>query len=741
MPFKFRWPFHWPRRKRVAEPLAAPPTPAAPVEPTPAAPQDAAWRVPSPVAPPERPFAYTPEPGEGPDLGAELLGRLPQLSTPPTLGQLGGLPAMAQALPAVDRFLQQMPAAPVQRLLEGAWSEISQFTTALPSLSALGEAPVETSTPGFPEQLEAGGGAGLTDVLPPLGSLPGQASAISGEAPVLAAGPQTPAPPPVVQIIHEAGPAAAAPDMPVLRAAAPPASPGDQPAAQAGAPATPVAPSGPLLTPVPRAPEQAAGLAAMLQVISVESTLTGNVLPPIAAEYFPVLRELVPYAPVWRAAEEPAAPGAAPAPSEERVSPVQRAAIESQRGQGRPLEPAVRQRFESAYGASLNDVRVHTGQAAHATTQSLNAIAFASGPDLFFAHNTYQPQSGAGLGLLGHELAHVVQQQYGVAGDPDTLRPADDRYERQADQLAASALAAPSVTPTPLSAAPVQRALVGHFVPAEAEPPMPGTPGALLDRAGARGEGDRPLSVGGAAGAEAADDRPVQRFGLGDLGGLARQLPSAPSLPTGLPTEMPSLTEAADRVSGLTSQLPSAGGLLGQMGSLGNLAGGLPSAGGLGQMASGLASQLPSLPSGLPSLANLPSSLGGLTDQLPALPGGLGQLTGGLPGLGGGLPSLGDLPPLPGLGGPAGAAGLPSLDGLQLPDMPLAEGLGGAASAAGGTLQAGQQALGSLTSLASSASELPAAPPLPSLEKITEHIWKEVQRRLKVERERSRGLA
>jgi len=44
----------------------------------------------------------------------------------------------------------------------------------------------------------------------------------------------------------------------------------------------------------------------------------GNVLP--AREYYPVLRELVPYAPVWRQAEDATPAGrAAPAPSEERV--------------------------------------------------------------------------------------------------------------------------------------------------------------------------------------------------------------------------------------------------------------------------------------------------------------------------------------------------------------------------------------------------------------------------------------
>jgi hypothetical protein len=55
---------------------------------------------------------------------------------------------------------------------------------------------------------------------------------------------------------------------------------------------------------------------------------------------------------------------------------------------------------------------------------------------------------------------------------------------------------------------------------------------------------------------------------------------------------------------------------------------------------------------------------------------------------------------------------------------------------------AGQQALGTITGVGPSGSDAaPAAPALPSLDKLTEHVWKEVQRKLKIERERSRGLA
>ncbi len=68
--------------------------------------------------------------------------------------------------------------------------------------------------------------------------------------------------------------------------------------------------------------------------------------------------------------------------------------------------------LEKAFGGNaLDDVRVHQGPAAPA----LGAHAYAQGSDLHFA-----PGGGASGGsLLGHELAHVVQQREGrVAASP-----------------------------------------------------------------------------------------------------------------------------------------------------------------------------------------------------------------------------------------------------------------------------------------------------------------------------------
>jgi hypothetical protein len=677
VPFKFKWPSRWPwQRPRPAEQAqSVAPAPAEPPSAPPGMPgqpplaHERPGRAPEPVLPSAAEgFAWLPAPGEAEpatfELGRELLDRLPQLSTPPTLGRQGGLPAMAQTLPAVDRFMEHLPGPPVQRLLAGSLEQLGEFTASLTALASLGRLGAEPGAPAFPAELPTP--TSLTDVLPPLGALPGQAAAVSGQAPELS--PTPPAPREIVRIL----------------------TPPSPPAASAGA-----APPGAAPIAVPAAFE-APSLWPLTRVLPPEQTLTGNILP--AVEGPPIQRELRPGTPAGLGElVEPAAPPG------ERVTPAQRQAIESQRGQGQPLAPEIRQRFEPAYGQTLAGVRVHTGQAAHAAAESLNAIAFASGADLFFTQSAFQPSSPQGLNLIGHELAHVVQQQYGLPGDPDALRPADDAFERKADRLAASALETPLAAPAPEAAAgpPVQRAIVGTFQPLTSSPAGPaGAAPASLQRAEAPAAANRPLT----AILPEAEPAPVQRFSFGELGGLARDIQSqGASLPASLPSELPSLGGVTERVSGLTDQLSNPASMLSglggmpSLGSLGSLAQGLPSA-------SALTSMLPALPSGLPSLGSLPGSIGDLAGMIPGAAGALPAVQSALGGLGGGLPlpSLGGLAQnipgsLTGLlpavqGGLPGAGALPSLGGLGLPEMPLAEGLGGLGQAAGGLAGAGQEA-------------------------------------------------
>jgi hypothetical protein len=88
---------------------------------------------------------------------------------------------------------------------------------------------------------------------------------------------------------------------------------------------------------------------------------------------------------------------------------------------GQALEPGTRAFMESHLGHDFRDVRVHTDATAAASARALDARAYTFGREIVFASGEYAP-SAAGLRLLAHELAHVVQQSAGVPViqcDPD----------------------------------------------------------------------------------------------------------------------------------------------------------------------------------------------------------------------------------------------------------------------------------------------------------------------------------
>lgn len=101
---------------------------------------------------------------------------------------------------------------------------------------------------------------------------------------------------------------------------------------------------------------------------------------------------------LYRTAAEDEAQGA--------PAPVQNAVQEN----GKPLEDDVRSDFESRFGTDFSEVRVHTGATADAAANAINAEAFTTGNDIFFANGAYDPDSNSGKELLAHELTHVVQQ-------------------------------------------------------------------------------------------------------------------------------------------------------------------------------------------------------------------------------------------------------------------------------------------------------------------------------------------
>jgi hypothetical protein len=94
--------------------------------------------------------------------------------------------------------------------------------------------------------------------------------------------------------------------------------------------------------------------------------------------------------------------------------------------------------MEQFLQTDLTSVRVHVGPQA----PSIGALAFTNGSNLYFAPGQYQPHTSRGLYLLGHELAHVVQQRQGrVIGIPgsDLSVVRDRTLDAEANRIALQA--------------------------------------------------------------------------------------------------------------------------------------------------------------------------------------------------------------------------------------------------------------------------------------------------------------
>lgn len=103
-------------------------------------------------------------------------------------------------------------------------------------------------------------------------------------------------------------------------------------------------------------------------------------------------------------------------------------------GPGEPLPDPVRRQMESFFATSFADVRVHQGPQAAA----LGALAFTQGSHLYFARGQFDPGTPRGRQLIGHELAHVVQQRAGRVRNPFGAGVAvvqDRGLEAEADRL------------------------------------------------------------------------------------------------------------------------------------------------------------------------------------------------------------------------------------------------------------------------------------------------------------------
>ncbi len=110
---------------------------------------------------------------------------------------------------------------------------------------------------------------------------------------------------------------------------------------------------------------------------------------------------------------------------------------------GHTLPIATRGPLENHFQADLSSVRVHTGNADAQSADSLGAIAYTSGSDIYFARGMYALSTSNGQRLLAHEVAHVVQQGSGKQPSIATksasgarIGAPDDGLEVEADQAA-----------------------------------------------------------------------------------------------------------------------------------------------------------------------------------------------------------------------------------------------------------------------------------------------------------------
>lgn len=115
------------------------------------------------------------------------------------------------------------------------------------------------------------------------------------------------------------------------------------------------------------------------------------------------------------------------------------AAAMSGQNSGRPLDASARAFMEPRFGRDFGDVQIHTDASAGRAARMLQARAFATGRDIYFAPGQYQPETSAGRRLLAHELTHTIQQggrAGAVSRRPEVVGHPSDPLEHEADLAA-----------------------------------------------------------------------------------------------------------------------------------------------------------------------------------------------------------------------------------------------------------------------------------------------------------------
>ena len=134
--------------------------------------------------------------------------------------------------------------------------------------------------------------------------------------------------------------------------------------------------------------------------------------------------------------------------------------IEAQRGSGSPLDDGLRMAMEQSFDRDLGDVRLHTGSEAAGLASELDAGAFTTGRDIFFANNAFQPGTDNGIRVLRHELTHVVQQVKGTSVEASRLTGPGDLSEQEASRAETSDMGYLAAELSPLTVARIKPGVI-----------------------------------------------------------------------------------------------------------------------------------------------------------------------------------------------------------------------------------------------------------------------------------------
>lgn len=100
--------------------------------------------------------------------------------------------------------------------------------------------------------------------------------------------------------------------------------------------------------------------------------------------------------------------------SSEQVSEAPSIVHDALNSPGTSMDAGTRSFMETRFNYDFSDVKIHDGDIAAKSADSINALAYTSGNNIVFNSGQYNTNSDPGKRLLAHELTHVVQQNVNV---------------------------------------------------------------------------------------------------------------------------------------------------------------------------------------------------------------------------------------------------------------------------------------------------------------------------------------